>query len=102
MFRHSEIREMGSCTENAPQNDSDHSKTAFILGVLSTKCLVPVENSEPVFLSQMVRKDAVPSCSPELREHCCPQKAVAPLKAAQDSGSASAQLCSCFSCLSCC
>lgn len=85
------------CTTNYP----DHSKTAFILGVLSTKaypeCLLPVENSKPMFLSQMVRKAAAASCNPDLREQRFPQKAVAPLKAAQDFGSASApQPCSCF------
>lgn len=71
VFRHSEVREMGSCTENAPQMILTTVKLLLFLGVLSTKgypeCVLPVENSVPVFLSQMVRKVAVPSWNPELR-----------------------------------
>lgn len=46
-----------------------------------------------MFLSQMVRKVTVASFSAELREQRFPQKAVAPLKATQDFGSASAHNC---------
>jgi len=64
------------------KNHYDHSKTAFILGVTSTKGHpehpLLVENStEPMFLSQMVRKVTVPSCNRRLREQRFSQKVVA-------------------------
>lgn len=107
MLKLSKIRENVELYRKCTTNDSDHSKTAFILGVPSTKGhpegLPPVKNAEPMFLSQKVRKAAVLSCSPGPREHFFSQKAVATPEASRDFGSASApQLCCCFSPSSCC
>lgn len=67
-------------------NHCDHSKTAFILGVPSTKGrperLLSVEDSaEPVFLSEMVRKVTVVSCNSRLRGQHFSQEVVASVKA---------------------
>lgn len=78
------------------KNHYDHSKTTFILGVLSTKghpehLLSGEDSTKPMFLSQMVRKVTVASCNPTLREQHFSQKVVASVKVEETFGLASAQ-----------
>lgn len=78
------------------KNHYDHSKTTFILGVLSTKghpehLLSGEDSTKPMFLSQMVRKVTVASFNPTLIQQRFSQKVVASVKVEETFGSASTQ-----------